>query len=744
MYTWRLTCLSGALGAALIGAGPAAAFKIETAQPSAIDYGAHPRTDGWVDFGLHAPAAKTVDLLLYGAPNDQTPANIVPMTLSANGDWGIRVRGSGIGPGLMYLYRATGEGTASVQAPFGTVLNGNFVLGDPYAYRTEDMRYSTVYSSTPFVDVAEPVYAGGGKSVVYNHAADPTPSHVVIRPEDLVVYELHVQDYTARIAGLPPEARGAYLGLAQSGLKTPGGLTAGIDHLVELGVNAVELMPVMQYDEETTSTAGRLNHWGYMTTSFFAPEARYASKAGQEVIELKRLVQAFHERGIALFMDVVYNHTAEGEWVQDGRLAYKCYDFCDDIPEIYREGPTGQFANNSGTGNDVAFSGGDRFTKRLVLDSLATWYGAYGIDGFRFDLARMLADGSADAANWVDSDPRFAPAHLHAEPWDNGGQWWNFMDSAPWDFRNNRWAKWVGRYRDDARLFSESDLQNPGLLKQLIEGRGAMPGSSEPASSKPWRSINFVAIHDGYTLRDCMVFNDNDGSQNCWDSGGDEDLRRKREKLLLGLLLTSNGAPLLQEGDEFGRTKSGAGQDGARNSYDQESASGDATVNDVNWIDWSLKDGSSTGSPSAPSYGQELSEWTRGLIALRKRWTHFRKSDFAEYAPNPRSQPGDPANDGRLSYAWEGPATGAPSQLAAIWWGRPSEPDLMVIYNENWAPFTVTNLADWSRQPWKVLARSWGPPGEDLCTMSDWTACPDVGQSFAIEGRSMAILAASR
>ncbi len=152
MGSWRSTWLAGVLGAALLGASPAAAFEIETAEPSAIDYGAHPRSDGWVDFGLHAPAAETIDLLLYGAPNDRTPANIVPMTRGANGDWGIRVRGSGIGPGLMYLYRAKGQGTASAQAPFGTVLNGNFVLGDPYAYRTQDVRYSAVYSSTPDPD----------------------------------------------------------------------------------------------------------------------------------------------------------------------------------------------------------------------------------------------------------------------------------------------------------------------------------------------------------------------------------------------------------------------------------------------------------------------------------------------------------------------------------------------------------------------------------------------------------------
>jgi pullulanase/glycogen debranching enzyme len=128
----------------------------------------------------------------------------------------------------------------------------------------------------------------------------------------------------------------------------------------------------------------------------------------------------------------------------------------------------------------------------------------------------------------------------------------------------------------------------------------------------------------------------------------------------------------LQEGDEFGRTKSGLGQDAARNSYDLESTSDDTAMDDVNWIDWRLKDG--VGSPNAPGYGLELSEWTRGLIAIRKRWTHFRKPDFADYAPNPRSQPGDPGNDGRLTYAWEGPAAGDTSQLAAIWWGQPASP----------------------------------------------------------------------
>ena len=744
MHTTRSWCAGVALATALTFADPAFAADIETAAPSTFEYGAHTKPDGWVEFGIRAPSAEAVELLLYDAADAKTPATAVPMTRDAAGDWGTRIRGAGVGVGTLYMYRATGHGTAVKDAPFGTVLNGNFVLNDPYAYRTNEVGYSKYFQTPPFVDSDRPIYAGGGKSIVYDHAADPVAKHTEIRPEDLIVYELHVQDYTAQLTGLPPALRGTYLGLAQGGLKTPGGLTAGIDHLVELGVNAVELMPVMQYDKETTTAPARVNHWGYMTTNFFAPESRYAARQGEEVIELKRLIQAFHDRGIAVFMDVVYNHTAEGSWVQDGRLADKCYNLCDDIPEIYRGTPNKFFANASGTGNDVDFAGGDRFTKRLVRDSLTLWRTAYGVDGFRFDLARILADGSTDAADWVDADPRFARAHLHAEPWDLEGQWWNFMDSPPWDWRNNRWAKWIGKYRDGARVFSKSDLRDPGTLKRLIEGRGAMPGSDVPASSKPWRSINFIAVHDGYTLRDCMVFNDADGSQNCWDSGGDEDLRRRREKLLLGLLLTSGGVPLLQQGDEFGRTKASAGQDGARNSWDWESTSGDAKVNAVNWIDWGLKDASADGSPNPPHYGRELSEWTRALIALRRRWTHFRQPDFAEYATAPRAAPGNSANDGHLTYSWEGPPAGSPSQLGVIRWGRPGEPDLMVIYNENWSSLSVTNLADWSRRPWKVMARSWLPRGDDFCAAPDWTSCPDAGHSLAVDGRSMVILAGSR
>jgi glycogen operon protein len=493
--------------------------------------------------------------------------------------------------------------------------------------------------------------------------------------------------------------------------------------------------------------ADRLNHWGYMTTNFFAPETRYASQPGRDVVELKQLVQAFHDRGIAVILDTVYNHTGEGSPFPDGnRLAAKYYNFRGlNNVHVYKSTPDGRFYfNNTGTGNDVDFRGGDRtFTKHFTTESLELWYKAYGIDGFRFDLARILADGSDNAADWVDNDGDFAAAHLHAEPWDMGGAWFDFMDNYGWDFHNNRWTKWLGKYRDDIRHFSKSTLQNRTVFKRLIEGRGDA-GNGGPASTKPWRSVNFLAVHDGYTLRDCVSFNDSDGSHNCWDSNGDENLRRERQKLLLGILLTSQGVPLILQGDEFGQTKAGAlSQGDAHNTYNYESASGDARINRVNWIDWRLKDGDNAESPRGPTYGKELCDWTRRLIQLRKQWTHFRRAEFADYAAAAFDGGADSGakNDGRFSYSFEGPADGQPTQLAVIWWGQPGEPDLMVAYNESDTPFTVNNLNDWSQGDWKILARSWFGDNLDFGDLDAWpTQAPNAGLSLELQGRSLAIL----
>lgn len=720
---------------------------LESARSGETRYGAHLGAGRWLHFVVHAPQASTVNLLLYDRATARQPKHRLPMRKEGD-DWKLKVRDKTLGPGSYYMYQATGPSDVSVDKPYGSLFNGNLILNDPYAYLTDNVNYAEFFTGNPFVDLAAPVYGGGGKSRVYAHERDLFPGHVNIAAQDLILYELHIQDFTATLSGLPPGEPGTYRGLTRVGLKTPGGLAAGLDHLVELGVNAVELMPVMEYDEQTGNETGRLNHWGYMTTNFFAPEARYASKPGQQVVELKDLVRALHARGIAVFMDVVYNHTAEGSpWSNKDqpRLAAKCFNvMCLTTREIYRSTADQRYyRNDTGTGNDLDFSSGERFSKRLVRDSLAMWHQIYGIDGFRFDLARILADGSTDAADWVDNDPRYASAHLHAEPWDMGGQWWNFMDDAQqWSADNNRWAKWVGRYRDKIRRFSKSDLRNAAEFKQLIEGRGAIgEGVGPAASSRPWRSINFLAVHDGYTLRDCTWFNDNDGSQNCWDSGGDEETRRVRQKLLLGVLLTSQGVPLILQGDEFGQSKAGAfSQEGARNSYNYESANGDQAINRVNWLDWRLKDGDNSATPSGPRYGRELFDWTRRLIALRKQWSHFRRSDFASYSHGSADN-----RAGTYTYLWEGPAGGEPTQLGVAWWGKAGEPDLLVIYNENPQEFTVDNLNDWSRGGWKILARSWLPAGDDFCAIDDWQHhCPDAGSAITVGGRGMAILVSDK
>jgi len=701
-------------------------------------YGAQIQSNGSVTFTVYSPLATQVELLLFSYANDLTPSQIIPMSKSGN-DWTVNV--PGIGHGTYYMYRASGNQNVSTTKPYGTLFNKNHYLNDPYAYQNQNVKYTNIFQSFPYVQATSSVYAGGGKSIVYDHTKDRHPGNVKIARKDLIIYEMHVQDYTARIQNLDPSKRGKYLGLAQSGLKTPGGLSAGIDHLVELGVNAVELMPIMEYDELTGNEDGRYNHWGYMTTNFFSPEARYASSEENNVVEFKTLVKALHDKGIAVFMDVVYNHTGEqSPWTSNGKLAAKYYNTMGlHNTNFYRATSDGKYYfNNTGTGNDVAFLGADSlYTKQWVRDSLSLWHQKYGIDGFRFDLARILADGSDSAADWVDNDTRFTNAHLHAEPWDMGGQWWDFMDSGKWNYSNNRWTKWLGKYRDNIRRFSASNLKDIAMFKQLVEGYGSTDSGAH-ASSKPWRSVNMLTCHDGYTLRDTVYFNDYDGSHNCWDSGGDENLRRERQKLMMGILMTSQGVPLILQGDEFGRTKSGAlSQSDAHNTYNYESSTGDHSINYVNWIDWALKDGRNSNSPNGPKYGNELFHWTKNLIQLRKKWNHFRRDDFPTYISN---TPNGSANDYKYTYIWEAGGGANPIQIAVIWWGKAGEPDIMVIYNEHWNDMTISNINQYSQGNWKILARSWYGKGNDFGSLSNWSNNETANSSFFVKGRSMAIL----
>jgi pullulanase/glycogen debranching enzyme len=237
-------------------------IKVEDVQDTTeTRYGAH-FEGAWINFDVFSPDATQVNLLLYATANATLPDQIVPMKKDGN-DWRVRIRGRGVAVGLLYMYQAKGPLDVKPDAEYGQMFNPNYPLSDPYAYDTQDVTYSTVFAFTPVVKATVSCYAGGGKSIVYDHSKDALPDHAKIAPQDLIIYELHVQDYTARIAALDPSRRGTYLGLATSGLKTPQGSSAGIDHLVELGVNAVELMPVIRSCSDVHPIDGQCDAIGY-------------------------------------------------------------------------------------------------------------------------------------------------------------------------------------------------------------------------------------------------------------------------------------------------------------------------------------------------------------------------------------------------------------------------------------------------------------------------------------------------
>ena len=427
-------------------------------------------------------------------------------------------------------------------------------------------------------------------------------------------------------------------------------------------------------------------------------------------------------------MDVVYNHTAEGDWTQDGRLAFKCYDFCDDVPRVYRDTGNGWFANDSGTGNDVDFSGGGRFTKS-VPDSLSYGTAPTG----------STASGSTWHACWP-TTPRTPPrgsttparsaAHLHAEPWDMGGH-----GSISWTTPATTPTTTAGRsgsagIRDD-RGFSKSTLRTP-RLKRHLEGRG-LQRRKGPASSRPWRSVNILAVHDGYTLRDTVFFNDSGGSHNCWDSGGDENLRREREKLLLGVLLTSQGVPLILQGGRVRPDPVRGPLTGRRPQHVQLRIDLGRRADQQRELDRLEAEG------RRQQRIAERPQVRQGTVRLDPR--PDRGAETVESLPAVRlprlcadaangGKDAGSANDGRFTYAWEGPPDGSPTQLAVIWWGKPGEPDLMIIYNEASTPFTVENLGNWSQGDWKVLARSWADDAHDFADLEQWEALARGGGSL--------------
>ncbi|MGB0385885.1 MAG: glycogen debranching protein GlgX [Ardenticatenaceae bacterium] len=437
--------------------------------------------------------------------------------------------------------------------------------------------------------------------------------------EDLMVYEMHVRGFTRH---------------ASSGVKHPGTFAAireKIPYLKELGVNCVELMPIFEFDEFEHSRPNPetgemlMNYWGYSTIGFFAPKAAYAATGRLEdgsmvADELKTLIKELHQNGIEVILDVVYNHTAEGN-EYGPTISYRGID----NPTYYMLTPEGYYYNFSGTGNTLNCN--NPVVRSMVLDSLRYWASEYHIDGFRFDLAAILGRDPWGAPltnppllEILANDPVLAKCKLIAEAWDAGGLYQ--VGSFP---AYGRWAEWNGKYRDDVRKLLKGDEGMMPAIAQRIQGSPDLYATRGATAS-----INFVTCHDGFTLADLVSYNqkhneangegnqdggnDND-SWNCGWEGPTDDreinlLRRRQIKNAALLLFASQGVPMILMGDEIGRT-----QQGNNNTYCQD--------NELNWLDWSLREKNC-----------DLFRFFQKCIAFRKAHTllrnrdHFRHIDY--------------------------------------------------------------------------------------------------------------------
>ena len=548
--------------------------------------------DGWgTNFALFSEAAERVELCLLDEAGAETRVELTEVD-------GFVWHGylPAIGPGQRYGYRVHGpydprRGARCAPSkllldPYGKAFEGDVTWNEAlFDYHWADPRRPNAANSAPYMP----------KSIVINPFFDwgnDRPPRIPYH--ETVIYEAHVRGLTLRHPEIPLHQRGTYAGLAHP---------AVIEHLKRIGVTAVELLPVHQFVPEQAMVArGLTNYWGYNTIGFLAPHNRYCSagQRGEQVGEFKTMVRALHTAGIEVILDVVYNHTAEG----DGRgptLSFRGID----NHAYYRldDANPWRYVDYTGCGNSLNVR--HPHSLQLIMDSLRYWILEMHVDGFRFDLASALArdlhdvDRLSTFFDLVQQDPVVSQVKLIAEPWDVGEGGYQVGNFPP------LWTEWNGKYRDTVRDFWR------GQPATLPEFASRLTGSSdlyETSGRRPVASINFVTCHDGFTLADLVSYNSkhNDGngednrdgtddnrSWNCGAEGPAEDpavaeLRARQQRNFLVTLFLSQGIPMMMAGDEIGRT-----QAGNNNAYCQD--------NEISWVDWSRAAGTSATCSRSPS-----------------------------------------------------------------------------------------------------------------------------------------------
>jgi len=517
-------------------------------------------------------------------------------------------------PGQRYGYRVHGPWDPQQ----GLRCNPNKLLLDPYAKATSgEIDWNQSLFSYNFGDPDSRNDDDSGEHMTHGVVINPYFDWEGDRPlgvpyNESVIYEAHVKGLTQLHPEVPEELRGTYAGLAHPAMT---------EHLTRVGVTAVELMPVHQFIQDSTLLdRGLRNYWGYNTLGFFAPHADYSvgggsdpARRGQQVQEFKSMVKALHAAGIEVILDVVYNHTAEGNHLGP-TLSFRGID----NPSYYRleENDKRYYTDYTGTGNSLNV--GHPHSLQLIMDSLRYWVTEMHVDGFRFDLAATLArefydvDRLAAFFELVQQDPVVSQVKLIAEPWDIGPGGYQVGNFPP------QWTEWNGAYRDTVRDFWRG-------TPALGEFASRIAGSSdfyETSGRRPFASINFVTAHDGFTLRDLVSYdekhndangednNDGESHNRSWNHGveGPTDdpgilaSRARSQRNFLATLLLSQGVPMILHGDEMGRT-----QDGNNNTYAQDS--------EVSWVHWDRVDG-------------PLVEFTAAITRLRKEHPTFRRKQF--------------------------------------------------------------------------------------------------------------------
>ena len=541
---------------------------------------------------------------------------------------------------------------------------------------------------------------------------------------DLVLYEMHVRGFTAHPSS-EVSAPGTYAGLREK-----------ISYLKDLGITCVELLPIFEFDEWENSRrhpqTGEwlVNYWGYSTLGFFAPKSGYAATGafGMQVDEAKNLIKELHAAGIEVILDVVFNHTAEGDH-RGPTISFRGID----NRSYYMLTPDGYYFNFSGCGNTLNCN--HPVVRNLVLDCLRYWAAEYHVDGFRFDLASILGRDQNGAPlpnppllESLAFDPVLSKCKLIAEAWDAGGLYQ--VGSFP---AYNRWAEWNGKYRDAARKFLKSELGMVGEIATRIQGSPDLYFHRGPAAS-----VNFITCHDGFTLRDLFTYNykhneangenNNDGSNDndSWNCGyegetSDPEVRRQRLRCMknaLALLLLSRGVPMLLMGDEFGRT-----QNGNNNCYGQD--------NELSWLDWRLVE-----------QNAELLRFTRRMIQFRHEHAALRQNAFYQHRDVVGSGKGDIEFHGLEPYQ---PDWSAGSRCLAFRLDGKHTPmgdsDIYVAMNMYWdgLPFRLPDPG--AGMNWTVAVNTSMPAPDDIAEPGQ--APPIRGGEIIAGPRSIVVLVAA-